>query len=89
MTQKIALRRLLARKEVESATRKSRSVIYAEISAGIFPPSVKTGTRHVAWIEDEVAAINEAAIAGYTKAQKAALIKRLVADRKRHAPEAA
>lgn len=45
---------LLRLPEVESATGKKRSAIYAEISAGTFPAPVKIGTRASAWVAAEV-----------------------------------
>ncbi len=45
---------LLRLPEVESATGKKRSAIYAEISAGTFPAPVKIGARASAWVAAEV-----------------------------------
>ena len=45
---------LLRLPEVESATGKKRSAIYAEIQAGTFPRPVKIGTRASAWVAAEV-----------------------------------
>lgn len=45
---------LLRLPEVENATGKKRSAIYAEISAGTFPAPVKIGARASAWVAAEV-----------------------------------
>lgn len=43
--------RLIRIKEVQSMTGKSRSSIYADMAAGVFPASVKIGAKSVAWAE--------------------------------------
>lgn len=43
--------RLIRIKEVVSMTGKSRSAIYADMAAGVFPGSVKIGAKSVAWAE--------------------------------------
>ena len=45
------------------ATGKSRSAIYQEIKDGRFPKPVKIGPRAIAFVEDEIAAYNDALIA--------------------------
>lgn len=45
---------LLRLPEVEKATGKRRSAIYAEIQAGNFPRPVKIGPRASAWVAAEV-----------------------------------
>lgn len=43
--------RLIRIKEVITMTGKSRSAIYADMAAGVFPASVKIGDKSVAWAE--------------------------------------
>jgi prophage regulatory protein len=57
------LRRILRLSDVVDATGESRSTIYKRISEGEFPRPVKLGTKSVGWVEDEIAAYNEARIA--------------------------
>jgi prophage regulatory protein len=57
------LRRILRLPEVEAATGKKRSAIYDGIADGTFPKPVPLGERAVGWIEDEVAAWQDARIA--------------------------
>jgi prophage regulatory protein len=46
--------RFLRRKEVENKTGLSRSTIYANMTKGSFPLSVKIGDRAVAWRESDI-----------------------------------
>jgi prophage regulatory protein len=57
------LRRILRLPEVEAVTGKKRSQIYEDILNGRFPAPVPLGERAVGWIEDEVAAWQNARIA--------------------------
>jgi prophage regulatory protein len=57
------LRRILRLPEVEAVTGKRRSQIYEEILDGRFPAPVPLGERSVGWIEEEVAAWQNARIA--------------------------
>jgi prophage regulatory protein len=58
------LRKILRLPQVQQATGLSRSTIYKRISEGDdFPKPVKLGTKSVGWVEDEIAAYNEARIA--------------------------
>jgi prophage regulatory protein len=57
------IRKILRLPQVEEATGESRSTIYKRISEGEFPKPVKLGTKSVGWVEEEVAAYNEARIA--------------------------
>ena len=57
------IRKILRLPQVEEATGESRSTIYKRISEGKFPKPVKLGTKSVGWVEEEVAAYNEARIA--------------------------
>jgi prophage regulatory protein len=56
------MRKLIRLPEVKRLTGKSRSQIYKDIQAGKFRP-VKIGPRAIAFVEDEVAAHNDALIA--------------------------
>jgi prophage regulatory protein len=57
------LRKILRLPQVEEATGESRSTIYKRIYDGEFPKPVKLGAKSVGWVEDEIAAYNEARIA--------------------------
>jgi prophage regulatory protein len=57
------IRKILRLPQVEEATGESRSTIYKRISEGRFPRPVKLGAKSVGWVEDEIAAYNEARIA--------------------------
>ena len=57
------LRRILRLPQVQKATGESRSTIYKRISEGEFPKPVKLGAKSVGWVEDEIAAYNQARIA--------------------------
>ena len=57
------LRRILRLPQVVEATGETRSTIYKQISEGEFPKPVKLGAKSVGWVEDEIAAYNDARIA--------------------------
>jgi prophage regulatory protein len=57
------IRKILRLPQVEEATGESRSTIYKRISEGRFPRPVKLGAKSVGWVEDGIAAYNEARIA--------------------------
>lgn len=61
---------------VEQATGESRSTIYRKIAKGLFPKPVQIGGERVAWPANEVAAINQARIAGRSEDE----IKKLVIE---------
>jgi prophage regulatory protein len=54
---------------VMAATGESRSTIYGKIKTDEFPKPVKLGQKAVGWVEDEIAAYNEAKIAARDAAQ--------------------
>ena len=56
------LRRILRLPQVVEATGETRSTIYKRISEGEFPKPVKLGAKSVGWVEDEIAAYNDARI---------------------------
>jgi len=73
---------LLRLPRVGSSTGVSRSSTYRRISQGLFPPPVPLGGgRSVGWPAREVAAINEARIAGWSDAKIRALVLELVDQR--------
>ena len=73
---------LLRLPRVGSSTGVSRSSTYRRISQGLFTPPVPLGGgRSVGWPAREVAAINEARIAGWSDAKIRALVAELVAQR--------
>ena len=57
------IRKILRLPEVARLTGESRSTIYKRISEGDFPKPVKLGAKSVGWVEEEIAAYNEARIA--------------------------
>ena len=73
---------LLRLPRVGSSTGVSRSSTYRRISQGLFSPPVPLGGgRSVGWPAREVAAINEARIAGWSDAKIRALVAELVTQR--------
>jgi prophage regulatory protein len=57
------IRRIMRLPEVEAATGEKRSTIYKRLSRGEFPKPVKLGMKSIGWVEEEIAAYNEARIA--------------------------
>jgi len=55
---------LLRLPEVMRLSGYSRSMLYSQISQGLYPKPIKIGARAVAWISSEVAAISQARMAG-------------------------
>jgi prophage regulatory protein len=72
---------LYRRPIVEQATGDSRSTIYRKIQAGLFTKPVQIGGDRVAWPANEVAAINQARIAGKSDAEIKQLVIELEAAR--------
>ena len=72
---------ILRRKQVQIETGYSRSTIYLRITEGLWPKPVSLGPRAVGWPAREVAAINEARIAGWPDAKIRALVLELAAQR--------
>lgn len=60
---------------------RSHASIYVAIKAGLFPSSIRIGTRAVGWPAEEVKAINNARIAGKTDVEIRALVVLLHARR--------
>ena len=69
--------------KVSSITGRSRSKIYADMKAQIFPSPVRLGTRSVAivQVDHEISAWVQAKIAGKTDDELKALVASLVAAR--------
>lgn len=63
------------------------TTFYASIKRGTMTPPVKQTARSSAWPADEVDAVTAATIAGQTEAQKRALVRKLMSERKRLLPE--
>ena len=59
-----------------------RSSLYSRISDGLFPHPINLGGRAVAWPEHEVAAINDARVAGKSNDEIYELVQELEAARK-------
>lgn len=57
------LARLLRLRDVLRRRSVSRSLVYASIAAGTFPPLLKLGRRTCAWSEHEIEAIDRARLA--------------------------
>jgi prophage regulatory protein len=67
---------------VKAESGASRSTIYLRIQQGLWPKPVRLGPRSVGWPASEVAAINNARIAGLLDDQIRALVIKLEAARK-------
>jgi prophage regulatory protein len=55
---------ILRRNQVQTISGYSRSTLYARMAEGLWPRPVRLGARAVGWPAREVAAMNEARIAG-------------------------
>lgn len=77
----MVLRKMLKLPDVCAATAERTTKVYDNIAKGLFSPGVKTAARSVAWPEDEVAAINDARIAGKSDDEMRHLVKQLIAAR--------
>ena len=64
------LRRILRLPQVVDATGETRSTIYKRISQAEFPRPVRLGAKSVGWVEEEIAAYNEARIAQRDRAAR-------------------
>ena len=73
---------ILRRNQVQAETGLSRSTVYVRIAQGLWPKPVSLGPRAVGWPAREVAALNEARIAGWSDAKIRALVAELVTQRK-------
>lgn len=73
---------IVRRARVERATGYSRSGLYLRISQGLWPKPVRIGARAVGWPAREVAAMNQARIAGWSEDDIRRLVERLEAGRR-------
>lgn len=71
---------------VLQARGRSRSTHYLDIQQGLFTRPISLGARSVGWPENEVAALNEARIAGKGEAEIRSLVRTLEASRKAPSP---
>jgi prophage regulatory protein len=74
-------RKLLKIGAVRDVTALGVTSVYRCVKEGTLPPPVKLSTRSSAWVEDEIAAVNEARIAGKSDDELRRLVARLVARR--------
>ncbi len=68
---------ILRRKQVQAETGYSRSMIYLNISQGLWPRPVRLGARAVGWPLHEVSALNAARIAGKSDDEIRVLVLKL------------
>ena len=59
----------------------SKSTIYAKMSAGLFPSSIKIGERRVVWLEHEIDAMTRAYLSCPSQEELKAFVKKLEAKR--------
>lgn len=78
--QQIALA-ILRRKQVEAISSLSCSTLYQRMSLGLWPKSVRIGSRAVGWPAGEVIALNAARIAGKSDDEIRQLVAKLEAAR--------
>ncbi len=60
---------------------RAHSTIYDSIRVGLFPAPVRIGQRAVGWPSEEIKAVCDARIAGYTNEQIKALVSRMFSER--------
>jgi prophage regulatory protein len=59
----------------------SKSTIYAKMSAGLFPSSIKIGERRVVWLEHEIDAMMREYVTRPSQEELRAFVKTLEAKR--------
>ena len=74
---------LLKLKQVRALTALGTTSIYEQAKSGLFPPRIKLTARSSAWVLHEVAAVNAARAAGLCDREIRALVRDLVASRRR------
>lgn len=79
--QNLAAYTIWRRKQVQAESGYARSTVYLRISQGLFPKPVRLGPRAVGWPAREIAALNEARIAGESDAELRALVEKLMRAR--------
>ncbi|TFZ01018.1 AlpA family phage regulatory protein [Ramlibacter henchirensis] len=67
--------------EMPKHTGCAQSTAYADVKAGLLPPPVKLGRRSSGWIAREVAAVQQARIAGSSEGEIRKLVAELVRQR--------
>jgi len=67
--------------QVIERTASSRSVIYASVKVGLFPPPIKLAPQSSAWVEHELDELLRARFSGKTNSEIRALVKRLIEAR--------
>ena len=67
--------------EMQKHTGCAHSTTYADVKAGLLPPPVKLGRRSSGWIAREVAAVQQARIAGKTEDEIRELVSQLLTQR--------
>lgn len=77
----MAPKRLIKLPDVERLSGFKATSIYGLAKTYLMPPPIKLTPRSSAWVEDEVAAVNAARIAGRTDDEIRQLVKQLVAAR--------
>ncbi len=77
MSQRIILRL----NSVVQQTGRSRSSTYRDIDLGLMTPPVDIGARSVGWPSDEIEAINNARVAGWSGDQIKKLVQQLISKR--------
>ena len=82
MAQQQASFTILRRKQVQAESGYSRSTIYLRMAQGLWPKPIRLGPRAVGWPAREVAALNEARIAGTSEQGIRVLVERLEVARK-------
>ena len=76
-------------RKVCECTGLAKSTVHEHVAIGLLTPPIKISTNWAAWPDDEIDMIVNARIAGWDNDQIRHLVKRLVAERKRLAPEVA
>jgi len=61
---------------------RSRSSLFRDIGAGLFPPGIALGARCTGWVQDEVDFVLRAQVAGASADELRALVVRLIASRR-------
>ena len=64
--------------EMPKHTGGAHSTTYADVKAGLLPPPVKLGRRSSGWIAREVAAVQQARIAGRSENEIRELVTQLI-----------
>ena len=71
----------MSKKEVSTATTRSKSSIYNDVCEGVFVPPLKIGGRRVVYLATEVNQIMNCWVKGYTKEQIKEVVQQLINGR--------